>query len=200
MYLQNKYTTWYFNIIKRAQSRTPNTTEYYERHHVVPKSLGGDNSKENLALLTAREHFVCHKLLVKMVSDIAFKRKMIMARYMMLKSNKHHQRRIVNGSEYQRLKEAWVVALSESKKGKPGIPRSEETKKKMSECRQGRKLSTETREKIRQAALGRKHTEETKAKFAARVGNRTGVKLSEETKEKMRQSRLARKIAQKTRI
>lgn len=200
MYLQNKYTTWYFNIIQRAQTRIPNDNEYYERHHVVPKSLGGNNSKENLALLTAREHFICHKLLVNMVSDITFKRKMIMARYMMLKNSKNHQRHVVNGVEYQRLKQVWVIALSESKKGKPGIPRSEETRKKMSEKHTGRKHSPETLEKIRQAALGRQHTEETKAKFANRVGNRTGVKLSEETKEKMRQSRLARKTAQKTRI
>ena len=135
-----------------------------------------------------------------MVSDIVFKRKMIMARFRMVHVSKNHQRCAISSNEYQRLKEAWVVALSESKKGKPGIPRSEETRQKMSESRKGRTFSDESREKMRQAALGRKHTEETKAKFANRVGNRNGVKLSEETKEKMRQSKLARKIAQKTRI
>ncbi len=37
---------------------------YYERHHILPKCLGGENDKENLVLLTGKEHFICHKLLV----------------------------------------------------------------------------------------------------------------------------------------
>ena len=36
---------------------------YYERHHIVPKSHGGSNAKENLILLTAREHFLAHWML-----------------------------------------------------------------------------------------------------------------------------------------
>jgi hypothetical protein len=39
---------------------------YTEKHHIVPVSLGGPNSKDNLVRLTAREHFVCHWILVKM--------------------------------------------------------------------------------------------------------------------------------------
>jgi len=39
---------------------------YTEKHHIVPVSLGGSHSKDNLVRLTAREHFVCHWILVKM--------------------------------------------------------------------------------------------------------------------------------------
>lgn len=39
---------------------------YYENHHIVPKCLGGTNDKENMVLLTAREHFLAHWLLHKM--------------------------------------------------------------------------------------------------------------------------------------
>jgi hypothetical protein len=39
---------------------------YYERHHIVPRCLGGTNSKLNLAYLTAEEHWVAHLLLVKL--------------------------------------------------------------------------------------------------------------------------------------
>jgi len=39
---------------------------YTEKHHIVPVSLGGANSKDNLVRLTAREHFICHWILVKM--------------------------------------------------------------------------------------------------------------------------------------
>jgi hypothetical protein len=39
---------------------------YTEKHHIIPVSLGGSNSRDNLVRLTSREHFVCHWLLVKM--------------------------------------------------------------------------------------------------------------------------------------
>ena len=68
MYLENKYTRWYYAIIIAAQSqnRKKNNGVYYQNHHILPKSLGGDNSKDNLVNLTAREHFICHLLLTKM--------------------------------------------------------------------------------------------------------------------------------------
>ena len=37
--------------------------EYCERHHIVPKCLGGGNEEENLIDLFAREHFEAHRLL-----------------------------------------------------------------------------------------------------------------------------------------
>ena len=38
---------------------------YTETHHIQPLSLGGLDSKENLVELSAREHFIAHKLLFK---------------------------------------------------------------------------------------------------------------------------------------
>ena len=72
MYLQNKYSNWYFNIIKQAQTRT--ISGYTEKHHIIPKSLGGNNTKDNLVALTAREHFVCHLLLTRMTTGEARKK------------------------------------------------------------------------------------------------------------------------------
>ena len=52
------------NIIANAKVRNSNRNDgYVERHHIIPKCLGGDNSKDNLVFLTAREHYLCHKLL-----------------------------------------------------------------------------------------------------------------------------------------
>lgn len=65
MYLRNKYSQWYYNIINRAKSRTLDNSVYTEKHHIIPRSLGGSNSKSNIVKLTAREHFVCHLLLPK---------------------------------------------------------------------------------------------------------------------------------------
>lgn len=65
MYLDNKYTIWYNNIISNAKSRI-NQDGYFEKHHIIPVSLGGTNKKDNIVILTPKEHFVCHILLTKM--------------------------------------------------------------------------------------------------------------------------------------
>lgn len=44
--------------------------DYYESHHIIPKCMGGTGkahqwNHENIALLTAREHFLCHWLLYR---------------------------------------------------------------------------------------------------------------------------------------
>lgn len=38
---------------------------YFEKHHILPKCLGGNDLKENLVLFTGREHFIAHVLLTK---------------------------------------------------------------------------------------------------------------------------------------
>ena len=65
MFNESKYTRWYYDLILSAMKRV-DIDGYFERHHIVPRSLGGDNSKENIVRLTAREHYVCHLLLTKM--------------------------------------------------------------------------------------------------------------------------------------
>ncbi len=67
MFIENKYTRWYTRLMDNARMRgTP--VGYYEKHHIVPKCLGGSNTMLNLVRLTAREHYVAHLLLVKMTS------------------------------------------------------------------------------------------------------------------------------------
>jgi hypothetical protein len=68
MFLSNKYTSTYDRIIERARSRELN--EGFERHHVLPKSMGGANDASNIVRLTYREHFLCHELLVKMTEGL----------------------------------------------------------------------------------------------------------------------------------
>lgn len=65
LFIDNKYTRWYYSIINRANARS--VSGYTEKHHIIPKSLGGSNNPSNLVSLTAREHFICHMLLTKMV-------------------------------------------------------------------------------------------------------------------------------------
>lgn len=55
------YQNIYSQIIERAKNRV--LEGYKEKHHIIPKCLGGNNDKDNLVELTAREHFLCHRLL-----------------------------------------------------------------------------------------------------------------------------------------
>lgn len=62
------YSRIYTQIVARANSenRIKTPDNYYELHHINPRCIGGDNVNSNLVLLTAREHFICHWLLVRM--------------------------------------------------------------------------------------------------------------------------------------
>lgn len=44
---------------------------YYKSHHIIPYSLGGTDSFENLVLLTAREHFIFHVCLIRFLKGDA---------------------------------------------------------------------------------------------------------------------------------
>ena len=62
------YQRIYDEIIERAKSRGLNKKlldGYFERHHIIPRSLGGFDDDSNLVLLTGREHYLCHWLLWK---------------------------------------------------------------------------------------------------------------------------------------
>ena len=58
------YKKQYERLITRAQNRV--LEGYSEKHHILPRCLGGTDEEDNLARLTAREHFTAHVLLVKM--------------------------------------------------------------------------------------------------------------------------------------
>ena len=90
MYLQNKYTRCYYNIIQRAKIRILKPP--YERHHIIPRSLGGNNFKENIVKLTSHEHFVCHLLLTKMIEG-KNKEKMVYAAWAMANQENQNQQR-----------------------------------------------------------------------------------------------------------
>lgn len=88
-----KYFKWYFAIIRNAATREKPDC-YLERHHALPKcfGLGGERDKDNLVLLTAKEHFVCHLLLTKMQLPEPYHSKSCYAISAFLRKNKHHQR------------------------------------------------------------------------------------------------------------
>lgn len=58
------YQKIYNAIIEKARLRNE-LDIYFEKHHIIPKSLGGEDTEENLVKLTFKEHFICHRLLTK---------------------------------------------------------------------------------------------------------------------------------------
>lgn len=109
------YKTIYYKIIENAKKETENGNRligYYEKHHIQPKSLGGTNDKENLVKLTAREHFICHWLLVKMYDKGTTERnKMLCALWRMQCINENHKR-YINSHVYEKLRIEFAEAVS----------------------------------------------------------------------------------------
>lgn len=127
------YQRIYNQIIDRAQKegRKKGQGAYYEAHHIIPKCLGGNNSKNNIILLTAREHFICHKLLVEIHPNDY---RIVFAFWCMCgMRNKltEGKRYVPSTREYEQTR----LLMSQLT---VGIPKSEEHIKKMSESRKGK--------------------------------------------------------------
>jgi len=63
------YQQIYDNILIQAKSenrkkliKISSNWIYYEEHHIIPRCINGNDDIQNKVLLTAREHFICHKL------------------------------------------------------------------------------------------------------------------------------------------
>lgn len=172
MFIKNKYHTWYMSIVERARFRT-DITGYSEKHHIVPQSFGGTNSKENIVILTAREHFICHWLLTKCVS-VHIEKANYALWLMMNIQNKHQTSRYkINSHTYNLLKENLSKAFSIQHTGKE---LSEETKRKISETRK------------RKIAEGTLKVNENKEKYKLIAEKKKGKLLSTDTKQKISNS------------
>lgn len=195
MYLQNKYAQCYFNIITRAKLRDLPKEIYTEKHHITPKSLGGSNDIANLVNLTAREHFICHLLLPKMLTG-SNKRKMSFAIWSMLNRDhsKNKSRYKVNSYRYESIRKQVADAISQLHKGKQV---SEETKRKLSEFNKGKSLSEETRQKMSESQKRRlPHSDETRQKISESNKGKTQQPHSEETRQKMSESRKGKSFSE----
>lgn len=109
------YRNIYYKIVEHAKQEDNDglrSLGYFEKHHILPKSLGGSNDKENLVKLTAREHFLCHWLLVKMHNMGTIERdKMLYALWRMKSKNNIHER-YINSRAYEALRIEYANAIS----------------------------------------------------------------------------------------
>lgn len=116
MFIENKYYKWYTTIIKNAQNRELPINEYTEKHHIIPKCIGGTDELDNIVVLSAKEHFICHMLLTKCVSDNKIKYALVM----MTLSNIYHGRYKLNSNSYSYVKKQNSIATTNRLTGKPG--------------------------------------------------------------------------------
>lgn len=79
------YRKQYNMLIDKALARTP-LLEKFEKHHIIPRCIGGSDDKDNLVTLTYREHFVAHVLLSKIHSDVSG---LLYAAYLMSNKSKY---------------------------------------------------------------------------------------------------------------
>jgi hypothetical protein len=63
---QMNYNKLYSRFIESKRSRPLIKESGYEFHHILPKSLGGSNQKNNLVKLSHKEHLKAHEYLARM--------------------------------------------------------------------------------------------------------------------------------------
>jgi hypothetical protein len=176
------YERIYNQLIDRARTRV--LTGYKERHHVIPRCLGGTDERDNLVDLTAREHFIAHKLLCKIHPNI---KGIQLAFWAMVNwnSSKNQRDYKVTSRVYESIKLTVSVIISEIQKTREHFPHSIETKQKISAALIGKSKSKEHVDNMSKSLKGK----------PAWNKGKTGVQqMSDETKEKMRLSHLGKNV------
>lgn len=178
------YLLHYRLLMDRARGRILNG--YQERHHIIPRCLGGVNSTSNIVSLTPEEHFVAHQLLTKMNPDNP---KLAHAAMAMAKN-------VTGRKAYGWLRRRFAASLIGKKHSPESVERmaaahrgkrlSKEHKANLSRAlignqrTKGKPLSAEHKAKVSKANLGRKHSLETRAIFSAALILRHAARTPEE--------------------
>lgn len=198
--------------------------EYHERHHIVPKCLGGGNEEDNLIDLFAREHFIAHKLLAEENQN---NNSLVFAwTCMAFPKNNYEQRYEVSPEEYEDARKAISVAmtgrtlseetkkkLSEAHKGTPcsekaklrtiethkGVPLSEEHKNKIRESNKGKVFSDEHKKNISNGKKGKPLSDAQKSAITKVCEMNKGRKHSEESKAKISAGNKGKVFSQESR-
>lgn len=183
------YIEIYNKIIEKAKSenRKLKCGVYYEKHHIKPRSLFKDLSKDtnNIILLTAKEHFICHILLEKIYDC----RQMKYAIWRMCNDGKYK----VSARYYEYIKQKIAVESSKLNKGKK---LSEEHKRKISIALSGKTHSVETKKKMSESYDPSKHmiSEELRKQYSEAATKRfKGKKQTEEFKKHLSEIRKGEK-------
>lgn len=127
--IQNKYCRWYNQLIETAIRRSSHYESiknkkkeykklhgYGEAHHILPQSIGNDKdskNRENITILSYREHYIAHLLLSKMFIHESCKRKMLFALNMILTPTRMERKIQINSRIYNAHKKAFRQLMVE---------------------------------------------------------------------------------------
>lgn len=113
------YEKIYYNIINKALrkeisgQRYKNKNNYFESHHIKPRSLGGSDNKNNLVLLTPKEHYLCHWLLVKIYDKNTIERKKMLKAWFMMSAIGDTGRQTISMHDYEKYKIEYCKYMAE---------------------------------------------------------------------------------------
>lgn len=176
MFNDSKYTKWYKNICSKPYNGV------VEKHHIIPKCLGGTDEPSNLVNLSPKAHFICHWLLTKMFEDKKSREKMYYAfNYMLLRPKDLKEKRYYPCSRVYNIAKSYMYLSNPS--NHDGV------RKKISEARKKAwknptKSMIEGIEKMRKSKIGKEPVNKGK----------TGLfKASIETKKLLSEQRTGRK-------
>lgn len=118
----------------------------YHRHHIIPKHMGGDDSKENLVYLTPEEHAQAHLELYEKYGkyEDAQAFNTLSAQWLDgisvsgYKQSEEHIKKRIAATDYKAVSKKLKGRTSPTKNMKLGPP-SKETKRKISESNKGKK-------------------------------------------------------------
>lgn len=182
------YQAHYDRLVERARNRI--LTGYVERHHAIPRCMGGTDDKSNIVSLTAREHFVAHQLLVKIYP----KEGGLIAAVRFLTSTRKGNPVKSRMYEWLRVRHARQMSVNNT-----GKKRSPEVKAKISAALKGKKKPEAFGAIISQRLIGNKNSagikqsDEHIAKRAAANSISLAKPLSEEHKTALKNGKIKEK-------
>jgi hypothetical protein len=166
IFINMDYKKHYDLLIETRRNRIKDENGYYEEHHIVPRSMGGSNEKNNLIFLTAREHFIAHWLLWRIHKNkemaFAFFSLVYMGRNQKIKSSRIYE-------ECKLARREFII--ENNKKVHKNKKISEEHKRKISVLLKDKPKSLEHKEKISKSLKNKPKSLEHKKKLSESLKN-----------------------------
>lgn len=175
------YFKIYDSLMQRSLNR--NLEGYSEKHHIIPKCIGGNDLPENLVKLTAKEHYIAHRLLVEMYPS---EKKLKYAFWMMCTMKTESQDRYRVSSRAYEYAKLLVSTKSEATKQKISESLKHSYDIGIRKKRTGMKMPKSFGEAISNAKKGM-------------VGTNKGIPMSDTQKEKIRNTLKGHEVSDSTR-
>lgn len=136
------YQRVYREFITDRRVREKSLTKGYERHHIVPRCLGGGNERSNLIRLTPSDHLFAHVLLARIHGGV------LLTAAVRMSGVKRYQGRSTR-KRYQFLRNQLSRDMAGNKRA--NAPKSDLHKQRIGQAHVGMKRSDEAKANMRAA-------------------------------------------------